>query len=84
MLLMLTGPGQLELLPDDAELVWGAMGFLLVSVLLVLLLVTVVVLLVKRFSSGSSQHEDRLQRLEDRIDRLEQGSSGEATRDAPE
>lgn len=81
-LLMLIG--QLELLPDDAELVWGAVSFLLVSVLLVLLVVTGVVILGKRFSSGSSQHRDRLQRLEDRIDRLEQGSSGEVTRDSPE
>lgn len=75
---------QLELLPDDAELIWGAVGFLLVSVLLVLLVVTVVVFLVKRFGSGASQQEDRLQRLEDRMDRLEQGPSGEISRDSPE
>lgn len=83
MLLVLTGPGQLELLPDNAELVWGAVSFLLISALLLLLVVTAVVFLVKRFSSGSSQHEDRLQRLEDRIERLEQRSSGEVTRDSP-
>lgn len=65
-MMTLAQPDDLQLLPDSAELIWGVVAFLILLGLLVGILSLVV-----RASRGRRTQEERMKRLEERLDRID-------------
>lgn len=65
-MMTLAQPDDLQLLPDSAELIWGVVAFLILLGLLVGILSLVV-----SASRGRRTQEERMKRLEERLDRID-------------